>query len=149
MSYEDQNKIVLRLNTDVVASLFPEGSQARVDLQQAVIAKVIERVVTKEIRHIDWNLEAQVKNVIAVKLQEMGVTSKWAGSSSTALSPELTNRLRNRAEEEVNLRINEGIRLAVNQAVASLQPRIDKLLEGELTDAIRDLARKALKDVLK
>lgn len=40
--------ILLRLDTNAVDALFPEGTQARVELQQAVIAEIIRRQIKPE-----------------------------------------------------------------------------------------------------
>ena len=55
--------IDLKLDTNAVMSLFPEGSEARLKLQSAVIANVIER--TTKTPHVDPELKKMIDDGVA------------------------------------------------------------------------------------
>lgn len=53
--------IQLKLDTQAVNSLFPEGSQARIDLQAAIIKNVVDSVIGKKVSpEIDNRISAEV-----------------------------------------------------------------------------------------
>lgn len=74
--------IRLQLDTKAVESLFPEGSEARVDLQQAIVqnmanrllnessTEMIRKIVKEEELSLHQTLEEQVEKAIANKREE-------------------------------------------------------------------------------
>ena len=78
------NGITLKLDTKAMNALFPEGSEARIELQNAVKANVLEKVTLKcmtddakaEVRKIILNSEGNLKSLVQESLSTFFTSTK-------------------------------------------------------------------------
>lgn len=116
MSSRDGKDIVLRLNSQAVTALFPEGSQARVDLQQKLIDAAVKQVERKAVSgaleekivdamgDINAVVEDKLKDYFTIK----SPSTHW-GSNTVCIKPAFVNELERGVEEEINRKAKEVV----------------------------------------
>lgn len=105
----------LQLDTKAMEALFPEGSEARVELQRAVIANFAKRV---KIDHIDMQIRQEIVR------ETLGLTnpSELAVRMNHALKAEFDNL--NSWGARTSLKDNSGIATAMRDYVSRLQSQL-------------------------
>lgn len=140
--------IQLKLNTEAVALLFPEGSTARVDLQNAVVAEFLRKHIKPQI--LADGLKSQIDTKVAEArkdaLRQLGVLNGWGGVD---LSSEMTRKVR----EAVAVQVNAAMEKAIEEYASSpeaqrrFQERLDRVIEHRFTKALDTLVDARLKEI--
>lgn len=139
--------VQIKLDAAAVASLFPEGSEARLELQQAVINETVRKIVDRELAKTRQLVEAQCRRVAEEALASAGITSKlWNG---VKLSDETEKRLKAQALEAANNAMSVALARAMEPLVSDLDARIKKYAEGEMQFRLNAMAKEALRHALK
>ncbi|WPJ56286.1 hypothetical protein RCIP0102_00176 [Klebsiella phage RCIP0102] len=130
--------IDIKLDTYAVRQLFPEGTEARAQLQQSVINNIVKEMVLK-------NSENKIKEAVASEVatsavtipnvrrevksqvEKMFHTRGWNDMSATE---ELSHKMRLAADAAANEAINTMIREMIDSAIASAETRIKRHLDA-------------------
>lgn len=142
--------IQLRLDTEALAALFPEGSAARVELQSAVIAEFARKhlkpsLVLSEVTSIISRERQAAVNEVLKDLQK----NNGAFAYATSLTPDFKRRVREEVGEAVNQLLgdevaralknhNEALMHHVTAQMAGLKAQIAKLLNEQTNQSIRE-----------
>lgn len=157
--------IELKLDTAAVEKLFPEGTELRVNLQQAVVNNIANRALNRKISHdIDNAIRKHVQEecgmfdlttLVAKDLEKYIEKSGWKefkvnDNANTnvrnavekkvhEVSDEVFNRLINKAIDDATERAKESIDRKIAYALSNLEGMIAKRL-NEKFSAIVDAA---------
>ena len=163
---EQAAKCVLKLNTPVLNVLFPEGTEARVQLQQAVLAEVsrtfVKNSLSADVQAYLRTLSNEVSQEIDVKsvVQKYFETSA-AWNSTTKLKPgtglvkAIATAAENALSDQFYQTLNDRIEAQVKEYTDRLDSRVEYAVKQRIdrltTDAINarvnaavDAARAAL-----
>lgn len=139
--------IQLKLDATAVAALFPEGSEVRLELQQAVINETVRKLVDRELSTTRRLVEEQCKKVVKEALDKENVTSKvWTG---VRLSDEYETKLKNATADAVRTAFSVSVTQTLQPLLDNLHTRIKVRMEGELEIKLALLAKAALREALK
>lgn len=119
----------IKLDTAAMNALFPEGSTARVNLQQAVIQNFAERFVKGTLS--DESLE-QVKEIIRESVSPV-VQETFATYFNT-----------NRQAWPVTMTLNEKIKFSVQREIES---QLDKMRHQLVNESLEGFKEKSLKNL--
>ncbi|HDM8192315.1 TPA: hypothetical protein P0E30_003748 [Vibrio harveyi] len=117
----------ISLDASAVRELFPEGSEARVQLSQAVIAEYTRKTLPK---YLDANLRSEIANVVDANLTAQG-------------SDEIRAGIRDALDEYVQSRMPSLQML--NQGKDKIRAETRKIAKQQISNAVHD----ALSDELK
>lgn len=148
--------IRLHLDTNAVDALFPEGTQARVELQQAVIAEIIRRKIKpgalgesvaaqiERARSDALDAIERAKAEMADKvLRDQGVTKDHWGCIE--LKNEAKATIDEAARQAIRDEIEKAIREQVKSQVEKLKFEITVRTEGAISRMIDSEIRNAVK----
>jgi hypothetical protein len=139
--------IQLKLDAAAMAALFPEGSEIRLELQQAVINETVRKIVDRELSVTRNHIESQCKLIVEQALAAEGLTSKvWKG---VKLSDETEKRLKEQATAAATTAVSKAVYEAMAPLVADLDARIKRYAEGEMQVRMNGMAKEALRGALK
>jgi hypothetical protein len=137
----------LRLDSQALAALFPEGTQARVDLQSAVIAEFCR----KHIKTAALGPEVQTQIEVAMKdanthfLSAAGILH--GRFSNVVLSDEVKRKISEAASEAVQ----DGIRKAITSEVESMrvnvEARVQRAVDNMVASTVDKQVYKRVKEV--
>lgn len=142
--------IELKLDDKAVAFLFPEGSEAHLRLQNAVIDQVIRRTVTKNLDQLNAIIQARVDELFNVALVAKGVSlGAWR-------TPQLSNPLQaeivKKAREAIDNAIKEGFGgtpATIEQIRADAFKKVEEQLALELSMGLEARVNRLVKTALK
>lgn len=133
----------ITLDTNALNALFPEGSQSRVDLRQAVIQNFVDRnfirlgnealkqMVKQEVINRVRDLPS-VKDEVDSQLSKMFEQKGW---NNTVATPEFKESLhkivREKASENIELMVQE----AINSGIKSMESRVKHNIERSVKTA--------------
>ena len=151
--------IQLRLDSAAIEKLFPEGSTARVDLQQAVIAEFVRKTVkpyalgsdielrisrarSEAIREVD----DAIKSCYAKEVERAGLTltKEW----QPQVSAETRALIRNAAYTEVRQTIMEAIKGKIEDIMKRIQGTIEHDCQVAVNNAIKEQSIKSVTERL-
>lgn len=151
-----RQQILLRLDASAVTAIFPEGTEARVNLQNAVIAEFVRKNIKPSLLGQDVadqieRARADALNAIKKRaddakhtyLAELGVSVD--GYSRVLLSDSVRSKIQESAKMAVHIEINSVIREQVNAAAEKLRGTIDhdakaavnRLVDSEIREAVK------------
>ncbi|AHY25323.1 hypothetical protein PS2_076 [Serratia phage PS2] len=156
----------LQLDSSALDRLFPEGTEARVDLQQAVLQNIVNRNFIKmSDEKISAHVEQAVKAVelpdlnrkISDKLKSMLSNSGWGSISSSTQT--LKDRVRLHAQEEATKVLRETISDATETSsarlteysktlVADQERRIRKIVSEQLNQTVADVLNEKFEEFI-
>lgn len=114
----NQNQILLRLNSEAIASLFPDGTQARVDLQSAVIAEFAR----KHIKPMTIGEEA-AKQIRAARTSALEAIEKAEEDMHRKVladqGVQITRGGRVELSNEAKAFLNDAVRQAIREEIAA------------------------------
>lgn len=128
----------ITLDTNALNALFPEGSQSRVDLRQAVIQNFVDR---NFIRVGDEVLKKMVKDEILIRTRELPSVKDEVerqinalfiqkGWNSTDTDPMFRDSLRkiveSKAREDIDLMVNKAVESGIKSIETRTQQTIDR-----------------------
>lgn len=123
--------VQLKLDTAAVNALFPEGTQARVDLQQAVINNIVTGILSKRID------EVLVKQIHTAVL-DMGLETSLRQLVQTELNSYLEKRSWNSRGDVLNNVSKANVKAAVEQEVKNLSSSVFEDIIKECTDKAKE-----------
>lgn len=118
-----RDKTVLRLNTQAMRALFPEDSEARLDLQRNVMHAVVDKVV---VTMMDAEVRKQVQEIVR---EEMGDIREMARNvirsefnlfwNKTALKDgsQIKKAIREEVERRVKSQVEDLVKTTVDEAI--------------------------------
>ncbi len=139
--------IQLKLDAPALATLFPEGSEVRLELQRSVISEMARKIVDRDLAATRNLIEQQCRAIVEKALADEGLTSKvWQG---VKLSDDTEKRLKAQATEAATNAVSKALYDAMAPLVADLDARIQRYADSELQVRMNVMAKKALQDALK
>jgi hypothetical protein len=139
--------IQLKLDAAAMAALFPEGSEVRLELQQAVINETVRKLVDRELSNTRHYIGEQCAKATKDALEKEGLTSKvWTG---VKLSDEYLKKLEVLTTEAARTAFHKYVSEAMAPMIADLDRRIKDRMESEMTVKLAALAKQAMRDALK
>lgn len=133
------NHPIIRLNAQAVAALFPEGSEARVDLTDKVIAAAVEKVRKGA---ISGTLDAKIKehlgavdDIVAKHLETWFKPQGSGWSKRIELDPTYSQKLEQGLQEQMNKRTQELLTEGLNDQ--TLEDRVKFAIEEQVDVAVR------------
>ncbi|MCY1204642.1 hypothetical protein D9M72_161740 [compost metagenome] len=148
------NAIKLQLNLEALNALFPEGSEARLDLQRNVVANMLERLALKDVKLLMDGAEQQAKKAVTETLSAMGVGVRWPASGyGVVIDDRVKGAIKGQVLEQVQELIREEIRVAQAGASKDIEERaqyaVDSVIQNKTRHGLRDMIKDQLRDVLK
>jgi hypothetical protein len=139
--------ITLKLDTAAMEALFPAGSEARVELQRAVVANFIAAHIKPAM--IGAQVEAMVKAAkeAAVKeaLAELGITPAWGGA--TTLSESFKAKLKEQAGDSIRANISKVVDEAATDVLSKIDGRLKAAVDAKTDDEIRRVIRQRVEQL--
>lgn len=147
----------LKLDVHALNALFPEGTEARLKLQQCVLEefsrrhfKSMDNLIRKNVQELQTVVDAQLEPL----LKEHGWT-KWY--SSWKLPPAVREELASKVNDLVRAESNDMIREAGKEAARMAMSRlddtinhtVDRMLEAKVTELLNREADETLKGALR
>lgn len=138
--------IELKLDTPSLTSLFPEGSEARLKLQQAVIDNFCRRHLRGVASDIESRLESARLNTI--REAEAAFTVALPGRMpQRKLSPEFSKLIEDEVRTAANQQMRDALSGAIEAAFAELN--IEARVQSYLDARIRNMTSTAIEQALK
>lgn len=142
--------IQLRLDTTALAALFPEGSEARLDLQRAVVNQFITQYIKPTMIRDDVMrmVTAARSEAVAQVTKELGGQNLW----NTGLSDTFKQRIKDEVTMMASAFTVKTINEAVEHSVQSRMVGIDRTVDiavNKLSDVmIRERLAERLKGII-
>lgn len=136
--------VELKLDTAAVEKLFPEGTELRVNLQQAVVNNIAKRILDRDISvrletlirtHVThecgmMDLNTLVKNALDAHLEKSGWHDHRLKDSTTSQIRELVKKkVQQLADSEMQKIINDTLSRSTNTMKDTLDRHIDNALQ--------------------
>lgn len=145
------DKVMLRLNQPAMNALFPEGSQARIDLQNACLAEASSRYVKRALDdELRTYLDQAVASVVAA-VDAPGMIGRafakrphWSGLEvvpSSEVAKAIAVAVDKRYEELVAQRVNAEVEAALARAVEGLDAKVARLVQIKVDQLTYGLMR--------
>lgn len=152
----------IQLDTKAMESLFPEGSQARVDLQTAVIAnftkkfkyKKLEEITNQQLKIIDDFAHQQTLNIIETYFDKRydGEGRYIGKSTKKSKLVEYTNLISSDIKDEIisniDLIIKERVEKILMDEDGALEDDINLSINKHIVNYINDNAQKLIAENL-
>jgi hypothetical protein len=139
--------IQLRLDAPALAALFPEGSTARVDLQNAVMAQFINHYLKPNI--VTAEVLKQVEAAKSVAVSEVMRALSIRNWSNVELTEDFKRQIRKTANDQVEQLIRTVAQDRAEEyalrAEVDLQRRVDSALERLTVAALHDRLAEKIK----
>jgi len=137
--------IELKLDTQAMDKLFPEGTTARVNLQSSIIASLAGRFL-KPGAELQKVLNEHKKTILNESLADYGMkSSTWGGGY------ELTGMAKSRLKDECSVVVRDMISAQIKEAITEQIGSIDSIVERRVTyeidQMVKDRVTKRLKEI--
>lgn len=135
----------IQLDTQAMEALFPEGSEARVELQQAVLQNIIDRNFLKmPVEHVAKACaEAakaiqlpDVRQLAEVEMQKLTTRTGWNGPAKA--TPAFAAHIKSAADREVQTTIENAVTNATSQIDKVIREKVEQHL-GYFMNKARNL----------
>jgi len=137
--------IAIKLDTTAMLALFPEGSQAHLDLQQAVLNEVVRKLVDRNVGQMTAKINEAVRTEFSARLGVEGI--KVLNQTLTLSDP-----ARKAIAEQATQVYRDAVQKAVNEVAApeveAIRKKLNVALDTGLRSAIIEQAKIALRGVL-
>lgn len=145
--------IQLRLDADALASLFPEGSEARIELQRAVVAefarKHLGKLVPEEVQTI---VRKAQKEAVTEILREYRIVNQW-GNATSELTESFKTTMKAHVRDAVSAEINTSLKLqidSINKDLLNTMPSyIERQVEVKTNEMIATAVRARFEEAFK
>jgi hypothetical protein len=147
--------IKLQLNAEAIEALFPEGTQARIELQNAVVAEFTRKHLRD--KALGDNVQAQIERaradaldavkraksaVVDQALTEIGAGKNYNGVYlSDTMKREIAEQARRAVRDEIAKDVTEHVQAAAAnlkaQITESAQSAVSRLLDTEIRAAVK------------
>lgn len=140
----------IQLDLAALNALFPEGSEARVNLSRAVAASLCERLAIKETKHLADEHKTALQKVVKETLTNMGMGTGWQGV--VVIEDRVRRAIQEETQKDVKAVISTEIATAIHEQKGALNDRIEEIFTRRIDEAmgikLRELVRSAVRDVL-
>lgn len=144
--------ITLKIDTQALRELFPEGSEVRLDLQRAVLAnftrEVTGRALTSELRQeiTDISREAATsKEARAAVAELVSSPTSWSAVMLTSRAREIVKtQAINEARDAIGEYFADEARKAIESALGEFEQRINPLIDRNTKAAVAKFERDAV-----
>jgi hypothetical protein len=139
---------ILKLDTAALQVLFPEGSEARVELQRACIVNLVANLAIKDIKLLDESMKAHAEVLVTNSLASLGIAKSWRGEFE--LRGHIGQKIQLEVAEKVNELVRQDVRDEVSRVKADLDVKervtaaVSAVIDAGVNDAIKKLVREAL-----
>jgi len=140
--------IELKLDTQSINTLFPEGSQARVNLQRAVIQNFADRIIKGKgglevIAYLDRNLKPIVEDETRNFMCQYMTQHSWTRTNSinADFAKLLAKEFKSQVNDIVEQAKQDAASLIKNQ-LASMLTEIPKKIDSQVEQAVYQRGRK-------
>lgn len=144
--------IQLRLDAAALAALFPEGSQARVDLQQAVVAEFAKKYIKPSAAGLQAMVDKARAEAVAEVMKELGLSRGAYSSNPVKLSDgvkyEIDQAARAAVREHSRERIEDYAKNAAATTAHDAKVLVSRLVDEEIRASIRAKVQEASNAVL-
>lgn len=138
----------LKIDTNALMTLFPEGSETRLNLSQAVIEEAVKRMIksssTAEVVKIAGEASRKVSDEVTRLLIENYFTRSRTGFDGLEMKPGFKAVISSRVLDLVN----EAIGNSVDSQIKFYEPRINKMVHAAVTSQVKLAIKKAVDDEL-
>lgn len=138
--------IKIALDSAALAALFPEGSEARVELSRAVAMNLVQQLAVKEIKHLDNDFQSQARKYILDQIKSI------VGSDPSFGRVELSSRLKAAIEAEVDttsrLLISMRVKSFWDDEASVLTKSIEKAIEYRVGLGLKSVVKDVVSEVL-
>lgn len=145
--------IQLKLDANAMASLFPEGSEVRLELQQTVIGEVVRRLVDKYTTTLRAEVDGHIRKIsdearkaFSDELERQGIGRDW---SKLTLSKESKALIAEAAREAYRSEVSAAIAQVEKPAIESMERQLKSNLDNGLRFRLDAMAKEALRGALK
>lgn len=138
--------IELKLDTAAVEKLFPEGTELRVNLQQAVVNNIAKRALERQVSHdIDNAIRRHVQqecgmfdltNLVSKELEKHLEKSGWRDFK---VSDNANHIVRNAVEQKVHQVSDEVFNRVINKALEEATERAKESIDRKIAYALNNL----------
>lgn len=135
--------IQLKLDTNALASLFPEGSDIQLKLQQAIIQNIADRFLKNKSIDIQKQL-LQAGNAVAESCMAQFLTGPY---HSRSLSPGIQDKIKQAVHSQVQETITSTIKDILSDSY--IQAQIRTQIQQELKTTIKELSKEFIQSQLK
>lgn len=160
------NQLLLRLNSQALNDLFPEGSQARVNLQQAVVAEFVSKNIkpknfgediqqqiesaTEDVKKTINGAKVSVTNAM---LKELGVVK--GGWGEIVLNDEIKQKINDAVKQTIDMQVQSAINAHIADKVSKLsgaiehnvQAAVGRMVNKEIGDAVKARVSNVLEQI--
>lgn len=156
--------IILKLDTAAVASLFPEGSEARIDLQKAVIANIVDRISQTQALKVSGEFGETIRQAASQSAREtikeyLERPDSWyqrpdlsdaqlAGSVKTRIKALIGNEIEGHLREMVGQNATETTRRLIETIGGKIEQEVERkassLLDAHIQNAVSARFRSAM-----
>lgn len=138
--------VQLKLDAQAMTALFPEGSEIRLALQQAVINEVARNIVDRNITNLRSQIDATCMAHFERVLADQGIKRHYSGWQ---ISPEIKATINDAAKLSFSSEVSKAIDAVAQPALDEIRRKLDAQLETGLRARLDALAREALRGALK
>jgi sugar phosphate isomerase/epimerase len=122
----------IQLDSAALAALFPEGSETRVQLQNAVIAEFTRRHLKLHAEDTQKRIDSEVRKTIKEALEKEGVDVTYG---LVTFSLELKEKIRKQALEEFERACREAVREAAKEVRVEFEHTVKQKIAERVTSA--------------
>ena len=134
-----------KLDAAALTSLFPEGSQARLELQQTVMSEIVRKIVDRDVANMKAVIDAAVKLEFAARLGVEGI--KHSGMTVT-LSDPARRAIAEQAQKVYVDAVNKAVAAVAEPELESIRRKLNVALDTGLRAQVQEQAKIALRGVL-
>jgi hypothetical protein len=142
----------LMLDREALLSLFPEDSEARIELRRVVTNALVEKLAIKDIKYLDEELRDEIRTQTKKAMSAFGVQERWNGEIqvSTKLLAHIDAIVKDRFQVAINEAITKSLTADVlentqTMVARRLENKLDVLVTTGLHDRVREILRIMLK----
>lgn len=138
--------IQLKIDTAALISLFPEGSEVRLELQQAVINEVSRNIIDRNVSALNAQVKAACLAHFERVLATEGIKHAYNGWQ---LSEPVKTAIGDQVKSLFSKEVSKAIDAVAQPALDEIRRKLDAQLETGLRARLDALAREALRGALK
>ena len=136
------------LNPEAVNALFPEGSEARVELQRSVLSQLAKQYIKQPdlTAEIFKQIDNARKGVVDEALKTLGIVKNNGYLTVYRLEEQAASLIRTEARTSVINEVFAGVKLFMEES--SMNERINRVVEERVNIQVKAAVAKAITDSL-
>jgi len=142
--------IELKLDGSAVKTLFPAGSEVRLQLQQCVIEEITKRFIYKEasssLIKADFDIKSQINQTVSEVNSKFVSTSGYGKYETYKLKPEFKRDLEKKIQETVSSAVTDILNKEDTQKLIETRigMRIDSMIQKIFTEKTNEVLKQHL-----